>query len=177
MSSVAITTLQPISTNAPDPPNALSPPSSPVLAPPNSPASPVAPVAQTPISLPQLDISQISNIFNGVECKTVTNVLKCIGANNKQCAFVAKIQQMLAVIPPSDANYNNEIVSFVLEALEHYFVKSKSGKLKLALAVQILKPYFKYDERLAVQIIELILPSIPKTNVFRRTGHYLSSFF
>ena len=176
--------LAPVTSTQSPPP---SPPPSPIAQPNNNnsfnnpiipPAPiPIIPPSPAPVIKPPIILNEISHMFNGSTCNTLKQVIKLFKLKQMQIDFINKISAMLALIPASHGNYNNEIVSFVLDAIEHYFIAPKCGQQKLAIAIEILKPFFHYDDKTTIQFIELILPSIPKTNMLRRAYRTLTVFF
>ena len=91
--------------------------------------------------------------------------------------FKLAICQMIDIIDPKNVKYDENIVAFVMETVEHVITARKSGKQKEKIVVDILVKYFNDDEVLIQKFIKLMMPRISKSNIFRRNRNRIYNFF
>lgn len=59
----------------------------------------------------------------------------------------------------------HQLVFFVMNEVERFLLKSKSGNSKKQLTIECCKPYFNNDIQLLEVIIDLIFPKLSKLNL------------
>ena len=92
--------------------------------------------------------------------------------------FVESFGDILDYFEKSSKHYDTELVQFVVQASEDFFISHKSmGKLKEKSVVEVCKKYFNDDEALVIKIINLVFPLIKKSNIFRRNKKRINRFF
>jgi hypothetical protein len=53
-----------------------------------------------------------------------------IKMSNKQAEFISKVKWVLCLFNKEDNKYNSEIMLFVMQSVEDYILKRKSGEYK-----------------------------------------------
>ena len=83
--------------------------------------------------------------------------------------FIEQVSGVLDLFDTNSNKYEHEIVQFVCSVAEDFFIShSKMGLIKEDAVVKCVSKYFNNDEELVRKIIQLVLPNITKSNVFRR---------
>lgn len=122
---------------------------------------------------------KLDKTFNGISLNAYDVARKGLKMIDKRHEFQMKVSRMLALIDPEEDNakYNEEIVKFVCECAELFFLKPKSGQIKEEMAILLLKPYFNNDEKLIKKFIQLVFKDIRKANFLRRNYVRVRTFF
>jgi hypothetical protein len=132
---------------------------------------PVVPVLSVPAK----------NILNNTNVKNLKN-FRVIRRNVKQQLlkqeFILQVSSVLELFNKDENLYEHEIVSFVCNVAEEFFISHKKmGDIKEASVVEVCKQYFNNDDKLVKTIIQLVLPAVPKSNFFRRNKQRIVGFF
>jgi len=67
---------------------------------------------------------------------------------NYSSDFLNEIHKVLDLYDDSELKYNDKLVLFVMNEVEKFILKSKSGKNKEKLVIESVKKYFNNDEDL-----------------------------
>jgi len=90
--------------------------------------------------------------------------------------FVDSFCGVIDLLPYS--KYDSEIVKFVCQSAEDYFIKRKGmGSLKEEAVIAVCKRYFNDDDELVHNVIGLVLPTIIKSTFYRRNKKRVHNFF
>jgi hypothetical protein len=132
---------------------------------------PVVPVLSVPAK----------NILNNTNVKNLKN-FRVIRRNVKQQLlkqeFILQVSSVLELFNKDENLYEHEIVSFVCNVAEEFFISHKKmGDIKEASVIEVCKQYFNNDDKLVKTIIQLVLPAVPKSNFFRRNKQRIVGFF
>ena len=130
-----------------------------------------------PTIQPTVELTIPPKTYNGFTTNLYSTALSNLKNGIVENDFKIAITKMIDIIDPNDVKYNENIVAFVCETIEHVITKRKSGKQKEKIVVEILSKYFNYDDVLVKKFIQLVLPRITKSNVFRRVRNRLNKFF
>ena len=128
-------------------------------------------------TLPTVAQTTPPNSFNGITTPLYTTALKSLKNGILEDDFKLAISKMIEIIDPKDVKYDENIVAFCCETVEHVITARQSGKQKERIVVEILLQYFNNDEVLIKKFIKLVLPNITKSNVVRRVCNRLNKFF
>jgi hypothetical protein len=93
--------------------------------------------------------------------------------------FVSEMSKIMKLFQTEEKKYDAELVKFVCELAENYFVlyPSQMGGSKEKAVIKVVSPFFNHDELLIKKIIDLVLPTIKKTNILRRSKHRVKRLF
>lgn len=91
-----------------------------------------------------------------------------IKQNNELQEFVDGFDGVLQYFNMNDKHFDSMVVKFVAQSAEWFFVRKKSGDLKEKAVIAVCAPFFNNDPELVKTIIQLVLPTIKKCNVYRR---------
>ena len=121
------------------------------------------------------------NILNNTNVKNLKN-FRVIRRNVKQQIlkqeFITQVSSVLDLFNKDDNEYAHEIVSFVCQVAEDFFITHRSmGEIKESSVVDVCKKYFNNDDKLVKTIIALVLPSVTKSNIIRRNKQRIVGFF
>lgn len=98
--------------------------------------------------------------------------------NLMYCDFVESLSNVLDLFDNTQRKYDHDIVQFVCQSAEDAFISHKQmGLLKKKAVVEICKRYFNDDAELVSKIIEIVLPNIIKSSLYRRNKKRLSNCF
>jgi hypothetical protein len=87
------------------------------------------------------------------------------------------VSAVLDLFESSSNKYEHEIVSFVCSVAEDWFISHKQmGDLKEQSVIECCSRYFNNDVDLVKKIIQIVLPTVPKTNIIRRNKQKIISF-
>ena len=120
-------------------------------------------------------------ILNNTDLKNL-KVFRAVRTKLKQQAmkdeFVNQVSGVLDLFDKNDNKYESEITQFVCSVAEDFFISHpKMGLIKEDAVVQCVSKYFNDDKELVKTIIQLVLPNITKTNIFRRNKQKIYNFF
>lgn len=110
--------------------------------------------------------------LNGLDDK-----LRNIKINNLQSDFIDQMQQILSLYDDNDLKYSHELILFVMNEVERFILKSKSGQSKKQLTIECCKPYFDNNIEILEVIIELIFPKLKQVKFLKRQGLKIVRFF
>ena len=110
----------------------------------------------------------------GKDLKGFDEKYKQIKLQKKSEDFITEIERILKLF---DCKLNSDILLFVLNAVEQYFYKPKSGEIKEQVVISIMKKYYNDDEELIKHIIKLVLPLIKKSTLTHRILSKATHFF
>ena len=141
----------------------------------NAPVIQVQPVVQPVLSVPA------KNILNNTNVKNLKN-FRVIRRNVKQQLlkqeFITQVSSVLDLFNKTDNEYEHEIVAFCAQVAEDFFIThSGMGQIKQESVVEVCRKYFNEDDKLVKTIIALVLPSVTKSNFFRRNKQRITGFF
>lgn len=106
------------------------------------------------------------------------NAKKTLKSNNKNSDFVQKMRNLLKTIDMNEMKkYDENLVKFVIETVEHVFTSRKCGETKKRISVELLAPYFDNNPELTGKFIELLLRDITKSTMFTRGKNKIMKFF
>ncbi len=131
----------------------------------------------------KLDDIQIPSktILNNSDLKRLkgfTQIRKKLKEDALRKDFITQVSSVLDLFESSSNKYESEIVSFVCSVAEDWFItSSKMGDLKEQSVIECCSKYFNHDHALVQKIIQIVLPNVPKTNIFRRNKQRIISFF
>lgn len=93
--------------------------------------------------------------------------------------FVSEMSKIMQLFQKDDKKYDAELVKFVCEIAENYFVlyPGQMGASKKKAVIAVVSKFFNDDELLIEKIIDLVLPTIKKTNILRRSKHRIKRLF
>ena len=77
----------------------------------------------------------------------------------------------------NELKYNDRFVLFVMDEVEKFILKSKSGKAKKDLVIEICKKYFNDDPTLVELVIKLVFKELSQVQFIKRQGLKLVRFF
>ena len=104
-------------------------------------------------------------------------LLKKLDENKLILSLENSIKAKLSVLNPTTCKFSSEIVLFAINCVEHILTKKKSGSIKLQVVINCLLPYFQNDVNLIIKFVDIYLPQIPKSNIFRRNRDRIYNFF
>ena len=109
-----------------------------------------------------------------VELDGVSGRIREIKLSNKSIEFINKIQAILDLFDRNENKYNEKIVLFAAQAVENYFIgKRKVGNIKLKCVIEACKKYFNDDEELVKKFVELVLPHLKTSRLYRLRVYFL----
>jgi hypothetical protein len=116
--------------------------------------------------------------FNVKKYAALKNAKTTLKNNTKNSDFVQKMRNLLKTIDMSELNkYDENLVKFVIETVEHVFTKSKGGEHKKRVSIELLAPYFDNNAELTGKFIELLLRDITKSTMLTRGKNKIIKFF
>ena len=135
---------------------------------------PVVPVLSVPAK----------NILNNTNVKNLKN-FRVIRRNVKQQLlkqeFILQVSSVLELFNKDENLYSHEIVSFVCQVAEDFFITHRNmGEIKESSVVDVCKQYYNNDDQLIKSIITLVyivLPKVVKSNILRRNKQRIIGFF
>lgn len=110
--------------------------------------------------------------LEGLEVK-----LKDMKLKNYQHEFITEMDKILQLYDEKELKYNERFVLFVMEEVEKYILKSKSGEAKKQLVIEVCKKYFNNDPDLVELVIKLVFEKLPQVKFLKRQGLKLVRFF
>ena len=126
------------------------------------------------LKIPSKTILNNSNLSN---LKGFTAVRKKIKNDALKKEFIIQISGVLDLFETSSNKYEHAIVEFVCSVAEDYFIHNRNmGDVKEDAVIQCVSKYFNYDTQLVKTIIQLVLPNVPKSNIFRRNKTRIYNF-
>ncbi len=120
-------------------------------------------------------IPQIS--FNAKKLEGLDQKLQNIKICNYSSDFLNEINKILDLYDDSELKYNDNLVLFVMNEVEKFILKPKSGKNKEKLVVESVKKYFNNDEDLVRLVIKLVFKKLSQVKFLKRQGLKLLRFF
>ena len=116
--------------------------------------------------------------FNVKKYETLLKAKRNLKDKKKLDEFAVKMNALLTSIDKQEfKKYDQDLVKFVCEAIEHIFCKRKCGELKKAIAIEILRPYFDDNEPLIEKFIELMMEKIVHSTMWTRNKNRVYNFF
>jgi hypothetical protein len=103
--------------------------------------------------------------------------LRHIKITNSQSDFIDQIQQLLALYDDKDLKYSYDLVLFVMNEVERYILKAKSGDSKKQLTIECCKKYFDDNVEILEVIIKLLFPQLKQVKFLKRQGLKIVRFF
>ncbi len=126
----------------------------------------------------QIPSKTILNNSDLSRLKGFTAVRKKIKQQAMKDEFVNQVSGVLDLFDKNDNKYESEITQFVCSVAEDYFVShTKMGTIKEEAVIQCVSLYFNNDILLVKKIIQLVLPNVTKSNIFRRNKNKVFKFF
>lgn len=116
-------------------------------------------------------------MFNTKKLNGLEDRLQSIKICNYQSEFLCEIQKVLDLYSNSELHYNTEFVLFVMNEVERFILKAKSGESKKRLVIEACKSYFNDDEDLVVMVINLVFRKLKQVKFIKRQGLKLLRFF
>lgn len=116
-------------------------------------------------------------MFNTRKLKGLENKLQSIKICNYQYEFLHEIQKVLDLYSQDELHYNTEFVLFVMNEVERFLLKPKSGESKKQLVIEACKSYFNDDADLVVMVINLVFKKLKQVKFIKRQGLKLLRFF
>jgi hypothetical protein len=110
--------------------------------------------------------------LNGLDDK-----LREMKISNSQSEFLNQIQQILSLYEDNDLKYSHELVLFVMNEVERFILKSKSGDSKKKLTIECCKKYFDNNVEILEVIINLLFPKVKQVKFIKRQGLKILKFF
>ena len=124
------------------------------------------------------NILELLKKHNISKCDILTKTKRNIKGKLKFDEFINMMNTLLSNIDKNElTKYDHNLVLFTIESIEHVFTEKKSGDIKRAVVVEILKPYFNDDTDLVIKFVELLLPKIEKSTWYTRHRNIIKSFF
>ena len=116
--------------------------------------------------------------FDVKKCNVLYSTKKNLKDMAKFKEFVTKMQTLLKSIDRDELKkYDENLVEFVCETVEHVFTQRGCGTLKQEISVEILKPFFDDNVELVAKFIELMLPKIVRSTKYTRVKSAVYNFF
>ena len=115
--------------------------------------------------------------FNTNKLDGLNDKIQSLKINNYQSDFIAEIHKVLDLYDDSELKYNEKLVLFVMNEVENYILKPKSGKYKSELVIESVKKYFNYDDELVILVIKLVFDKLTQVKFIRRQGPKVLRFF
>jgi hypothetical protein len=104
--------------------------------------------------------------------------LKNMKHSNVESSFVDDLDSIMTFINDEvDSSNVKEVVVFVLQKIENFVLKKKSGEVKRALAVKVLKHFFNNDNNITGMVIDLCVKEISQIKVFGRIRKRVYNYF
>ena len=116
--------------------------------------------------------------FDVKKYAALKNAKRIMKDNTKNADFVSKMRNLLKTIDMSELNkYDENLVKFVIETVEHVFINRKCGEIKKRISIELLAPYFDDNKELTGKFIELLLRDITRSTFFTRSKNRIQKFF
>ena len=115
--------------------------------------------------------------FNTKNLEGLEKKLQNMKICNYQNDFVVEIQKILDLYSEDELKFNYKFVLFVMQEVEKFILKKKSGENKKALVIQVCKKYFYNDPDLVVMVIDMVFDKLSQVRFFKRQGLKLMRFF
>lgn len=103
--------------------------------------------------------------------------LKNMKLVNYQHDFITEIDKVLKLYDDTELKYSEKLVLFVMNEVEQYILKPKSGEAKKELVIEICKKYFDDKPSLVELIIRLVFRELSQVKFLKRQGLKLIRFF
>lgn len=127
-----------------------------------------APIAIPPNKLFGMDLKQIDGFRDiRIEMKKEQQLQE----------FVRGFRSVLKHFDTNQKHFDTKLVQIVCQNAEYFFVRPKSGDLKLKAVIEVVKIFFNNDAELVKTIVNLVLPLVKKCNMYRRYKGSIRSFF
>lgn len=144
----------------------------------NSPPSAPAPEQQLEKSesfrkRPIPDLSK----FNVKSVDNLKSRLDTIKMENHQYDFTQSIKSVLELYDPDDLRYNENIVFFIMQEVEKYILKPKSGQFKESICIECCQAFFNNDKELVALIVKLLMPKLSQVKFTKRQVLKFIRFF
>lgn len=115
--------------------------------------------------------------FNTNNLEGLNDKLQNLKICNYQSDFLNEIQKVLNLYDDAELKYNDKLVLFVMQEVEQFILKPKSGKAKSKLVVESVKKYFNDDDQLVELVIKLVFDRLSQVKFIKRQGLKLLRFF
>lgn len=115
--------------------------------------------------------------FNTKNLEGLETKLQNMKICNYQNDFVVEIQKILDLYSEDELKFNYKFVLFVMQEVEKFILKKKSGAQKRALVVEVCRKYFYNDPDLVIMVIEIVFNKLSQVKFFKRQGLKLMRFF
>jgi len=124
------------------------------------------------------DVARTFSEFDVTKYEALRNAKKTLKHKHKNAEFVGKMKLLLKTIDVSELQkYDDNLVKFVIETVEHVFTKRRCGELKKSVSVELLTPYFDDNEVLAGKFVEMLLRDIAHSTRLSRGKNKIAKFF
>jgi hypothetical protein len=115
--------------------------------------------------------------FNTKKLDGLDQKLQNIKICNYSSDFLDEINKVLNLYDDSELKYNDKLVLFVMNEVEKFILKPKSGKNKEKLVVESVKKYFNNDDDLVKLVIKLVFKELSQVKFLKRQGLKILRFF
>lgn len=115
--------------------------------------------------------------FNTKNLEGLDQKLQSIKICNYSSDFLNEIYKILDLYDDSELKYNDKLVLFVMNEVERFILKPKSGMNKEKLVIESVKKYFNDDEDLVRLVIKLVFKELSQVKFMKRQGLKLVRFF
>ena len=115
--------------------------------------------------------------FNTNNLDGLNEKLQNLKICNYQSDFLNEIQKVLNLYDNSELKYNDNLVLFVMNEVENFILKPKSGKAKEKLVIESVKKYFNDDEELVQLVIKLVFNKLSQVKFWKRQSLKFLRFF
>ena len=120
-------------------------------------------------------VPQIS--FNKSKLVGLDGKLQQIKICNYQADFKDQIDQVLQLYSDDELKYSDQLVLYVMQEVEKFILKPKSGESKKQLVIECCKKYFNDDPQLVEMVINLVFKKLSQIKLIKRQGYKLLRFF
>jgi hypothetical protein len=102
---------------------------------------------------------------------------KKIKLERLEAEFIQQTSSMLNLFHTKEKHYDYKCVQYIVQLAEDYFVSHpKLGEIKERAVVASIKKFYNDDDELVKSIIQMVLPSIKKSTLMRRTANNVVFF-
>lgn len=102
---------------------------------------------------------------------------KKIKLQRLEAEFISQTSSMLNLFHTKEKHYDYKCVQYIVQLAEDYFVSHpKLGEIKERAVVASIKKFYNDDEELVKSIIQMVLPSIKKSTLMRRSVNNIVFF-
>ena len=115
--------------------------------------------------------------FNTKNLEGLNEKIQSLKICNYQSDFSTEITKVLELYDDTELQYNDNLVLFVMNEVENYILKPKSGKYKSNLVVEVCKKYFNDNPDLVNLVIKLVFDKLSQVKFIKRQGLKVIRFF